>query len=123
MFKYAKKNASHERVSESLNESAKAYSTSTTSFLHAICLSIVLEELEEPNNQTLVLKRLSEIDSLMSTVRPWFTSDSECWSWFMKEQLEAFSRLTPSEIARRYQGRGISALYEWAEERESGSFQ
>ena len=92
-------------------------------FLHAIGLSIVLEELEEPNNQTLVLKRLSEIDSLMSTVRPWFTSDSECWSWFMKEQLEAFSRLTPSEIARRYQGRGISALYEWAEERESGSFQ
>ena len=91
--------------------------------MRALGLSSTLKELEEPTNRKLALKRLSEIDSLLNAVRPWFMSDGECWSWFMNEKLEAFSHLTPSQIVGNYQGRGINALRLWVDERKAGGFQ
>ncbi len=125
MFKSAEINIARENIIESLDELASAYSTSTTTFLLALGLSFELAELDNdnPENRAQALKRLCEIDSLLNAVRSWFTSDSECWSWFMNEQLVAFSHLTPSQIVRRYQSRGITLIREWAEERKLGNFQ
>lgn len=122
MFKSAEMNASSEIITEMMDALAKALSTSKVSLLRAIGLSFELKELDDPEKRTLVIKRLSEIDSLLNTVRPWFSSDSECWYWFINEKLVAFSQ-TPSEIVSQYQERGISALHEWIEERKTGNFQ
>jgi hypothetical protein len=125
MFKSAEINFAHENIIESLDELARAYSTSTTTFLHALGLLFELAELDNdnPENRAQVSKRLCEIDSLLNAVRSWFLSDSECWSWFMNEQLVAFSHLTPTQIVSRYQSRGITLIREWAEERKLGNFQ
>lgn len=112
-----------EKIIESIDALARAYSTSTSSFMRAIGLSSTLKELMEPTNRKLALKRLSEIYSLLSSVRPWFTSDNDCWSWFMNEKLMAFSHLTPSKIMGNFQDRGINALRLWVDERKAGSFQ
>ena len=125
MFKSAEINIAHENIIESIDELARAYSTSTTTFLHALGLSFELAELDNdnPENRAQASKRLCEIDTLLSAVRSWFSSDSECWCWFINEQLVAFSYLTPSQIVRRYQSRGITLIREWAEERKLGNFQ
>lgn len=112
-----------ENIIESIDAMAITYSTSTYSFLRAIGLSSAQKELEKPTNRKLVLKRLSDIDSLLNAVRPWFTSDSNCWSWFMNEKLIAFADLTPSKIVGHYQDRGINALRVWIDERKAGNFQ
>lgn len=125
MFKSAEINFAHENIIESIDELARAYSTSTTTFLHALGLSFEFAELDNdnPENRAQASRRLCEIDSLLSAVRSWFSSDSECWSWFMNEQLVAFSYLTPSQIVRLYQSRGIVFIRDWAEERKLGNFQ
>ena len=104
---------------------AGAYSISTTSFLHALGLSFELAKLDNdnPENRAQASKRLCDIDSLLSAVRSWFSPDREGWSWFMNEQLVAFSHFTPSQIVRRYQSRGITLIREWAGQRKLDNFQ
>lgn len=81
MFKSAGTNIAHENNIESVDELARAYSISTTTFLHALGLSFELAELDNdnPDNRAQASKRLCDIDSLLSAVRSWFSSDSECW--------------------------------------------
>ena len=122
MFKSAEMNASTEIITKNIDVLAKALSTSKVSLLRAIGLSYELNELDVHENRTVVLTRLGEIKSLLNAVRPWFSSDSECWYWFINEKLVAFSQ-TPSEIVSQFQERGISALHEWIEERKTANFQ
>ena len=79
MFKSAEMNASTEIITENIDVLAKALSTSKVSLLRAIGLSYELNELDVHENRTVVLTRLGEIKSLLNAVRPWFSSDSECW--------------------------------------------
>ncbi len=125
MFKCSEINFTPEKIVENLDVLAQTYSIRTITFLRSIGLSFEITELDNDNpaNRAQALNRLCEIDTFLNSARLWFTSDNECWTWFMNEQLEAFSHLTPSEIVRRYQGRGINALLEWAEERNLGNFQ
>lgn len=116
MFKYIDKN-------DSLENWAKALSIPTQTVMYSIGLSFELSNLQGPVNKLIVKKRLRDIYSLLNSVRPWFESDSECWTWFVSKQLPAFYPSTPSEIIRRYQNGGINALYNWIEERKTGNFQ
>ena len=109
---------------DSLENWAKALSIPTQTVMYSIGLSFELSNLlQDPVNKLIVKKRLRDIYALSNSVRPWFESDDECWTWFVSKQLPAFSPLTPSEIVRRYQDRGINTLYEWIEERKTGNFQ
>ncbi|MDY6927424.1 MAG: hypothetical protein SWN10_10030 [Pseudomonadota bacterium] len=102
---------------------AKALSIPTQTIMYSIGLSFELSNLQDSVNHPIVKKRLRDIYALLNSVRPWFESNKECWTWFVTKQLPAFSPLTPSEIVKRYQDRGINALYNWIEERKTGNFQ
>lgn len=108
---------------DSLENWAKALSIPTQTIMYSIGLSFELSDLRNPVNKLIVKKRLRDIYSLLNSTRPWFESDSQCWTWFVSEQLPAFSPSTPSEIVRHYHGRGINALQEWIDERKAGNFQ
>ena len=108
---------------DSLENWAKALSIPTQTVMYSIGLSFELSDLRNPVNKLLVKKRLRDIYALLNSVRTWFESDKECWTWFVSKQLPAFSPSTSSEIVRRYQDKGINALFDWIEERKTGNFQ
>lgn len=114
-------------VPEESIEQPKAWATMFHTTVEHIARFIALpaqslkraDRLTQPRVQT----RLKEVRALLRRVRPWFNSDASAWAWYIGEPLDAFGRLTPAEVVKRYGDNGIESINDWISEREMGGFQ
>jgi len=66
---------------------------------------------------------IKRIKRLLKKLENRFENKHQIWEWFTSEKIPALGEITPSDVIKKFNGKGIDTLLEYIEHKELGGFE